>query len=102
MEERIPQESEESLQCKYFKGSRSHRRALLFTNNAGKLEGGKGALADTGEKSSIYVMDKYGNLYSDFDPHVIAKGRRYMNHSSLLAGDAIICAGNIYTSHRGD
>jgi hypothetical protein len=91
----FPTDTEESTQCKYLKAA-ERVVALLFPNDAGRLEDKNGNLVNEG-RGCIYVMDKYGNLYSNYDSHVIALGSRYLNHSSMLAGDAVICAGNIHT-----
>jgi hypothetical protein len=89
--------NEYTTQCKYL---RAEERivALLFPNHNGLLENKDGVPVDTTwslGNAVLYAMDKYGSLYAPYDDHVIGLGGRYLNHTTILAGNDVVCAGMI-------
>ncbi|MCB9883413.1 MAG: hypothetical protein H6834_16625 [Planctomycetes bacterium] len=86
-----------SSQCRYLR--RAERMVgLLFVNNQGLFESYDGSIVDMwtgGNNPPLYVMDRYGNFYTD-DSKDISWGGKFANHSSILSGQEVICAGNAH------
>jgi hypothetical protein len=59
----------------------------------GKLVKSTGAFWDTGGWDTAYAMDEYGNIFIGDD--TIATRTDRLNHSTMLAGKAVLCAGTM-------
>ncbi len=59
----------------------------------GKLIKSNGAAWDTGGWDTPYAMDEYGNMFIGDDAIVTISDR--LNHSSMLAGKDVLCAGTV-------
>jgi len=59
----------------------------------GKLVKSTGAFWDTGTWDTAYAMDEYGNLF--IGETSIATRTDRLNHSTMLAGKDVLCAGTV-------
>jgi hypothetical protein len=67
---------------------------MVLVDDNGRLSTSDGRPADTGGGPWLYAMDEYANLFILEPDKFKASGLR-TNHSSLLAGKDVICAGEL-------
>lgn len=60
----------------------------------GRLKRSNGTLCDTGTWDEPYAMGLYGNLFIGVAAAIVTPTAR-LNHSSLLAGKGVMCAGTL-------
>jgi hypothetical protein len=94
-------ETAQTTQCLYLRkgvsgNDPSRLVALALIDQNGLFEDYDGQLLTTknvGFNPPMYVMDHYGALYTDTSPAIVARSRTF-NHSSIVSGNDVICAGN--------
>jgi hypothetical protein len=86
-------QTEEGSQCMYLRKDGGRMPQMVFRDGAGNAINYDGALLTTANqpgRNTVYAMDRYGNLFTAIG---LPDSRMWVNHSTMLAGNEVTCAG---------